>query len=110
MNKKLKNYINTVEKLLSEKEIHNRSQVIVDHLQQIQFYQHERLVHLIVTGIFAILSMLTLLGALILCHLGLLLLSFLFLCLLIPYIFYYYTLENSVQKMYDQYWKLKEKE
>lgn len=110
MNKKLKNYINTVEKLLSEKDIHNLSQVIVDHLQQIQFYQHERLVHLIVTGIFALLSMLALLGALILCHWGLLLLFFLFLCLLIPYIFYYYTLENSVQKMYDQYWKLKEKE
>lgn len=110
MNKKLKYYINTVDKILAEKDIHNLSIVTTNHLQQIQFYQHERLIHLLVTGMFAILSMLSLLGAITFCHFGLLLLFFLLLCLLIPYIFYYYTLENSVQKMYDQYWKLKEKE
>lgn len=110
MNKKLKYYINSVDKILTEKDIHNLSKITSNHLQQIQFYQHERLIHLLVTGIFAILSMLSLLGAIAFCHFGLLLLFFLLLCLLIPYIFYYYTLENSVQKMYDQYWKLKEKE
>lgn len=85
MNKKLKNYLNTVDKILEEKDIHNISQIITNHLQQIQFYQHERLVHLLVTGIFAILAMLSLLGAIACCHLGLLLLFFLLLCLLIPF-------------------------
>ena len=49
-------------------------------LIQIGFFQHERLIHLIV-----------------------LVLSLLFLVLLIPYIRHYYLLENGVQKLYEYY-------
>ena len=56
-----------------------------EHLVQVGFFQHERLIHLIVTVTFALLEMLAIL------------------ILLIPYIRHYYILENEVQKMYGQY-------
>lgn len=73
------------------------------HLQQIAFFQHERLVHLIVTMTFAILTLLSF-GIVLLTQLfSLLALTAALLVLLIPYIFHYYLLENEVQKMYAQY-------
>lgn len=72
--------------------------------KRIGFYQHERLVHLIVTMTFAIMTvmsffMLTLSG-----ELAALLLSLLFLCLTVPYVGHYYFLENSVQELYRLYY------
>lgn len=83
------------------------------HLAQISFFQHERLVHLMVTILFAVLAF----SAFFLLYLqiglsvqasgglswGLLILFLLLLVLLVPYIMHYYLLENSVQKMYVQY-------
>ncbi len=73
------------------------------HLVQISFFAHERLVHLIVTVLFALMTMATILyvnytGSMIGLALTVALLT-----LLIPYIMHYYLLENSVQKMYTQY-------
>ena len=56
-----------------------------EHLTQVAFFQHERLVPLLVLAI-AILI------------------------LLVPYIRHYYLLENEVQKMYKQYDQICEKE
>lgn len=72
-------------------------------LIQIQFFQHERLVHLIVTVLFALLTVITLLAELFLMKPVLLLLSLLFLVLLVPYVGHYYLLENGVQKLYEYY-------
>lgn len=72
-------------------------------LIQIQFFQHERLVHLIVTVLFAVLTVITLLANLFLQEPLLLILSLLFLVLLVPYIRHYYLLENGVQKLYEYY-------
>ena len=77
--------------------------ILQEHLTQIGFFQHERLVHLIVTVTFAILTMLSLVVALMICNPALYALTLLLLVLLIPYIMHYYTLENEVQKMYVQY-------
>ena len=83
------------------------------HLAQISFFQHERLVHLLVTILFAILTFATFfllymqIGFSVLAmeglSWGLLALFMLLLVLLIPYIMHYFLLENSVQKMYTQY-------
>ncbi len=73
------------------------------HLLQIEFFMHERLVHLIVTVLFAILTFGTILYAAALPSLGVFLLIVALLCLLVPYILHYYLLENGVQKMYEQY-------
>ena len=79
------------------------SDVLQEHLIQIGFFQHERLVHLIVTVTFAILTLISIVVALMICNPALDALTLLFLVLLIPYIMHYYTLENEVQKMYVQY-------
>lgn len=81
----------------------NYRKEIEKHLVQIGFFMHERLVHLIVTVVFAILTF----GAIFFCVLypGIpeLLLIVCLLVLLVPYIMHYYLLENGVQKMYRQY-------
>lgn len=79
------------------------------------FFQHERLVHLIVTVTFAVLELLTVCAYVIVGALDstlsfpLLILALLILVLLIPYIKHYYLLENEVQKMYVQYDRIAQK-
>ena len=74
-----------------------------EHLNQIGFFQHERLIHLIVTVTFALLEMLAIFLKVISDRLFSLLLPVVILILLVPYIRHYYILENEVQKMYVQY-------
>ena len=77
--------------------------VLQEHLVQVSFFQHERLIHLIVTVTFAILTMIALAIYCIAEYMPMIALIVLLLVLLIPYIGHYYTLENEVQKMYQQY-------
>ena len=74
-----------------------------EHLVQVGFFQHERLIHLIVTVTFALLEMLAIVLSVISDSLFTLLLPVVILILLVPYILHYYILENEVQKMYGQY-------
>ena len=74
-----------------------------EHLVQVGFFQHERLIHLIVTVTFALLEILAIVLSAISDSLFSLLLPVVILILLIPYIRHYYILENEVQKMYVQY-------
>lgn len=74
-----------------------------EHLVQVGFFQHERLIHLIVTVTFALLEMLAIVLSVISDSLFTLLLPMVILILLVPYIRHYYILENEVQKMYVQY-------
>ena len=80
-----------------------------EHLNQIGFFQHERLIHLIVTVTFALLEMLAILLNVISDSLFSLLLPVVILILLVPYIRHYYILENEVQKMYVQYDRIVQK-
>lgn len=123
MEKRLKNYLKYMEELLGkiekgtmcksadepgaqENPTQNREQLIKEHLTQISFFQHERLIHLIVTVAFALLEMLSLIIVFIAPGPFTLLLTIVVLILLIPYIRHYYILENGVQKMYEQYDRL----
>ena len=67
-------------------------------LVRIGFYQHERLIHLIVTMSFAIFFLLSLI--LVSINVYFLALSVLLLVLLVPYIAHYYFLENTTQELY----------
>ena len=104
MKKYIINYLEETDKLLNKKITIDD---IENHLNKINFFSHERIVHLIVTmfsGVFAILFLiLTLLNSLFVYAFLLMMIVFMF------YIFHYYFLENSVQKMYYQYDKMKEK-
>ena len=70
---------------------------------QISFFQHERLIHLIVTITFALLTIISLVACLFVMNVALIILTILFLALLIPYVRHYYILENSVQELYKRY-------
>ncbi len=104
MRKRILRYCRAVEQLLADppKDI-DWNAVKNAHLQQIAFFQHERLIHLIVTMTFAVLTLLSAGFAILTEKPFMLLLTMALLILLIPYIAHYYLLENKVQSMYVQY-------
>lgn len=111
MEKRLKNYLNQMEEILGKTEQPDsgeRQRLRQELLVQIGFFQHERLVHLIVTVTFAILTILALLGCLLAPGPALFILVILLLVLLVPYIRHYYILENGVQKLYTYYDRMTE--
>lgn len=104
MEKRLKNYLARMEQLSKQEfSVEQKEEMQQRMLVQIQFFQHERLIHLIVTVTFAILTMLSVLASLFLAQIGLLILTVLLVVLLVPYIRHYYILENGVQKLYEYY-------
>ncbi len=66
----------------------------------IGFFQHERLVHLMVTLAFALFLLISVFCTFITKMPELFALDALFLILLVPYIIHYYSLENGVQRLY----------
>ncbi len=109
MEKRLKNYLSYMDKLLEHSALDRETcqQLTQEHLTQISFFQHERLIHLIVTVTFALLEMLSLIMVMVAPGPFTFLLTIVVLVLLIPYIRHYYILENGVQKMYGQYDRLR---
>ena len=85
---------------LSEKE---RDALKEQLLVQTQFFQHERLIHLIVTHIFAMITIVTLVAMMYFQTIPILILFVLELSLLFPYIVHYYHLENGTQTLYTFY-------
>lgn len=79
------------------------TKAIENHLTQIRFFQHERLIHLIVTVLFALMTTSVVVGLVSSSNIWLAILLIPLLILLFPYINHYYLLENGVQKMYAQY-------
>lgn len=72
-------------------------------LVKIGFMQHERLIHFLVTILFALLMFMSLIAYFISQINGMLAAAALMLILLVPYIAHYYFLENGVQKLYKLY-------
>ena len=71
-----------------------------NHMTRIGFMQHERLIHLLVTLAFAIMLFITLGIMFAYPRVEILVMIVLLGSLLIPYIFHYYKLENTVQRWY----------
>ena len=103
MKQSIKEFINELEN--NKKDIN-----VEDILTKIKFFQHERLIHLIVTAFVGTCCVLFLLGFMHFENIGVGILFLITLCLFIPYIFHYYTLENGVQRLYDLYFEIKNKE
>lgn len=107
MEKRLKDYLQFMENMEFETfSEERRKEEAKKLLVQIQFFQHERFIHLIVTVTFALLTIMSVLSFLALVQPGILILSILLIVLLVPYIRHYYILENGVQKLYTYYDKL----
>lgn len=81
---------------------------IKEHLTQISFFMHERLIHLIVTVLFALLTFIAFFYFMYSLNITIFVLTMALMVLLIPYIRHYYILENNVQYMYEQYDKMVE--
>lgn len=109
MEERLKRYLQRLEELKQQAgdgqvpSGEERRKLMDDLLIQISFFQHERLIHLIVTVLFALMTTATMLGMLVTTQPILIALMVLLLVLLIPYIRHYYILENGVQKLYTYY-------
>ena len=108
MEQRILNYRKYIDELLMRSDL-DWEAGIKEHLIQISFFQHERLIHLIVTITFAILEVIVIALSVVSFTLGVGLLAIALLILLIPYIRHYYILENEVQKMYRQYDQMVEK-
>jgi hypothetical protein len=114
MKKRLADYIEKIDLLLkSDNQETDWEKVMEEHLIQIGFFQHERLVHLIVTVTFGLLLALiaNLLFAVNDFHAfgGTLILFLLIAVTLAFYIMHYYFLENGVQKLYGQHDEIRKK-
>ena len=105
MEKRIINYRKYIDELLT-KEDNDWEFIRREHLVQIQFFQHERLIHLIVTVLFALMEIMSVIATVLTGYMWLLYLVAALMILLVPYVRHYYILENEVQKMYAQYDKI----
>lgn len=103
MREYIDSYVKYVDKIIKEDKIDKDT--LEEHLQMIKFFQHERVIHLVITLFYAFLTII---------FWGLSLLSLIFIVIalilsifLICYIYHYFYLENHVQYMYIQYNKIK---
>ncbi len=106
---RIKQYMAYVNQILESDEERNWKEEIEKHLVQINFFAHERFIHLIVTVLFALMTTMVFLYLFHHFSLSLLLLLILLMGLLVPYIKHYFLLENSVQDMYEQYDKMQQR-
>ncbi len=105
----MKNYLSNYIKKMDNKLNHDKitKNDLEEHLIKINFFQHERLIHLLVTlfyGLFTIIFIL-----LTLYHPLFFIITIIVLIFLIFYVIHYFFLENSVQYLYKQYDLMKEK-
>ena len=106
MKKYLYDYIKEIDDLLkNNKKIANA--IIENHLIKISFFQHERLIHLLVTLFYALLFLIfTALGFV---HYTFFFIALILIVFLLFYIVHYFRLENGVQYLYKQYDEMKKK-
>lgn len=104
MTKYLKDYIEYIEKRLSQCGCSSQiNEILREHKDKIAFMQHERIVHFLVTMMFALILVMFIIGFLVTEQIMLSLLIVMILALLAAYIKHYYFLENTVQEMYRIY-------
>lgn len=105
MKKSIKQYVNFIDEQLNKNVDFNKLKE--EHLIKIGFYQHERLIHLLVTLFYTVFMFLTIILSFY-NPLGIIIVLIL-MVFLIFYVKHYFLLENHVQYMYKQYDKILEK-
>lgn len=101
MKKYLYNYIEEIDKKLKDKDA-DMNDLIERHLIKIGFFQHERLIHLLVTLSYVIFMILFFILSF-LVHISFIIIFFITLIFLLFYVIHYFRLENGVQYLYKQY-------
>ncbi len=104
MTEYLTNYMKYItDKLANCRENSELEEILAEHKDKIAFMQHERIVHFLVTMMFALIVTAFISVSLFTQNLGVLVLVTIIIVLLAFYIKHYYFLENTVQKMYVVY-------
>lgn len=99
----LGNYVKEIDKKIEEGKISKED--LDNHLIKIKFFQHERLIHLLVTLFYGIFMFLSVMIFQSICLFVIIL--YLVIIILIFYVKHYFYLENNVQYLYVQYDKMK---
>ncbi len=103
MKKYIDDYILMVEEKIKEKSVDQKLEE--DMLIKIEFFNKERIIHLLITLFYAVFTILFV------CHIRdsvmYLIFALFMVCFLIPYIIYYFKLESRVQYLYKLYDKIK---
>ncbi len=105
MKKYLYDYIEKIDNEIKNNKVNN--ELIEEHLIKIDFFQHERIIHLFVTFFYAIIFLLF--SALGLIHILFCPIAIILFIFLLFYVVHYFRLENGVQYLYKQYDQMKEK-
>ena len=108
METKLQNYENWIAQVCAENGGHLPSELLPYHTAMVRNFQHERLIHLLVTFFFVILTIISIIAGFILAAalsemillVPIIILSGIFAILTAFYIKHYYFLENHVQALY----------
>ena len=95
----LNNYIKEIDDLIKNNNINKNLEKT--HLKKIKFFQHERLIHLLVTLFYALFLMISILIS----HINIIfsIITIFIIIFLIFYVKHYFFLENGVQYLYKQY-------
>lgn len=110
MTEYLKAYMaRTQQRLSACSDLPELEEILAEHKDKIGFMQHERIVHFLVTTLFALVLAIFIIGLLLTENMALLILVTIILVLLAFYIKHYYFLENTVQQMYKVYDEMLEK-
>lgn len=106
MKEMISNYLKEI-KSLKPSDIKHKEDFLKEMLIMIKIFQHERLIHLLVTIFVGIATILFFGFSLLLENVGISILGGITLILFLFYIVYYYFLENSIQELYTYYNKIK---
>lgn len=110
MTEYLKKYMETVNRRLSEcNDRGELEEIFLEHKDKISFMQHERIVHFLVTMMFALILTIFMSVVIFAENLMILTLVTILIVLIAFYIKHYYFLENTVQEMYRVYDRILEK-
>jgi len=104
MTEYLTNYMKWVQERLEKcTDSEELDSILAEHMDKIAFMQHERIVHFLVTMLFALILTVFIAVLVFTANVPVLILVTMILVLLMFYIKHYYFLENTVQKMYRVY-------
>lgn len=102
----MKSHIEAIEDYINQDKHRHLDTILENHITKIEFFQHERFIHLCVTLFYALITLIFI--ALTLINIIFVPITIIVTVFLILYIYHYFYLENGVQYMYKQYDKLKE--
>lgn len=108
--KSMRKYMLNYLKYVDENKDKANQEFIDKHLIKINFFQAERLIHLIVTITSVIVDIVAFLIGVATTNIPAIIIGYMLMCFVVPYIYHYFLLENGVQKMYRQYDEMIEKD